>query len=115
MKKKVLGFSATALVLSLAACSGTQPENNLAADDLNAMANMEEPSPVEPAANVAGEVPVAEAPPKAPAATEPATAKPSPAKPKPESTTAKPAPEPPAEPKAPTPDCPPEHHAAGHC
>jgi uncharacterized protein (DUF305 family) len=40
--------------------------------------------------------------------TKPAAAKPAPAKPKAAETK-------PAEPKAPTPDCPPEHHAAGHC
>lgn len=115
MRNKILGFSATALALSLAGCGGAQPENNVAADGLNAMANVEELPAAEPAANVADQESMVETSRPEPAATKPTPAEPAPAKPKPEPTTAKPAPEPAAEPKAPTPDCPPEHHAAGHC
>lgn len=114
MRKVVLGFSAAALALSLAACGGTdQPENNIAALDLNAMTNLEELPPVAPAANVAVEETVTEARQSEPAVTKPAPAKPAPAKPKP--TPTKPKPEPAAEPKAPDPTCLPEHRAAGHC
>ena len=106
MRKAVLGFSAAALALSLAACGGTdQPENNITAEDLNAIANLEELPPVEPAANAVVDTPAAEE--KAPAAT-PAPEKPAPVKPKPSEPKA-------AEPKAPDPSCLPEHHAAGHC
>ena len=78
MSKVVLGFSAAALALSLVACGGTdQPENNVAAEDLNAMTNLEEPPPVEPTANAVSETPAAEE--KAPAA-KPAPEKPAPAK-----------------------------------
>jgi outer membrane biosynthesis protein TonB len=114
MRKLALGFSAAALVLSLAACGETdQPENNIAADDLNAMTNLEELSPVAPAANVAVEETVTEARQSEPEATKSAPAKPAPATPKP--TPAKPKPEPAAEPKATDPACAPEHRAAGHC
>lgn len=106
MRILVLGFSAAALALSLAACGGTdQPENNIAADDLNAMTNLEELPPAEPTANAVVETPAAEE--KAPAA-KPAPAKPAPAKPKPAEPKT-------AEPKAPDPACLPEHRAAGHC
>jgi hypothetical protein len=111
MRKVVLGFSAAALALSLAACGGTgQPENNIVAEDLNAMTNLEELPPVEPTANAVVETPAAEekAPAAKPAPEKPAPAKPAPAKPKPAEPKA-------AEPKAPDPSCPPEHHAAGHC
>lgn len=101
MRKVVLGFSAAALALSLAACGGTdQPENNIAAEELNAMTNLEELPPAEPTANAIVETPAAEE--KAPAA-KPAPAKPKSAEPKA------------AEPKAPDPSCLPEHRAAGHC
>lgn len=114
MRKVVLGLSAAALALSLAACGGTdQPENDIAADDLNAMKNLEELPPVTPAANVAVQETVNEARQSEPAAAKPAPAKPAPAKPKP--TSAKPNPEPAAEPKAPDTTCLPEHRAAGHC
>ena len=99
------------LLLSLAACGGTdQPENNIAAEDLNAMTNLEELPPAEPTANAVVETPAAEE--KAPAAT-PAREKPAPEK----SAPAKPRPAEPkaAEPKAPDPNCLPEHRAAGHC
>ena len=116
MRKIVLGFSAAALALSLAACGGTdQPENNIAAEDLNAMTNLEELPPAAPTANAVVETPAPEekAPAAKPAPEESAPAnlapeKPAPAKPK--------AAEPKtAEPKAPDPNCLPEHHAAGHC
>ena len=111
MRKVVLGFGAAALALSLAACSGTdQPDNNIVAEDLNAMTNLEEVPAPEPMANTVDETPVVEekAPAAKPAPEKPAAAKPAPAKPK--------AAEPkPTEPKPATPDCPPEHHAAGHC
>ena len=111
MRKVVLGFSVAALALSLAACGGTdQPENNTAAEDLNAMTNLEELPPVAPAANAVVDTPAAEekTPTATPAPEKPAPAKPAPAKPKP------------AEPKAPEPNaadpnCLPEHRAAGHC
>ena len=110
MRKVVLGFSAAALALSLAACGGTdQPENNLAAEDLNAMTNLEELPPVAPAANAVVETPAAEEKAAAkPVPEKPAPAKPAPAKPKPAEPEA-------AEPKAPDPSCLPEHRAAGHC
>lgn len=116
MRKVVLGFSAAALALSVAACGGTdQPENNIAAEELNAMTNLEELPPVEPTANAVVETPAAEekAPAAKPAPEKPAPATPAPAKPKPaEPKAAEPKA---AEPKAPDPSCPPEHHAAGHC
>ena len=111
MRKVVLGFGAAALALSLAACGATgQPENNIAAEDLNAMTNLEELPPVEPTANAVVETPAEEE--KAPAAKlapeKPAPATPAVAKPKQAEPKA-------SEPKAPDPSCPPEHHAAGHC
>ena len=111
MRKIVLGFSAAALALSLASCGGTdQPENNIAAEDLNAMTNLEELPPAEPTANAVVETPAAEekAPAAKPAPEKPAPAKPAVAKPKEAEPKA-------AEPKVPDPNCPPEHHAAGHC
>ena len=111
MRKVVLGFSAAALALSLAACGGTdQPANNNAAEDLNAMTNLEELPPAEPTANAVVEAPAAgeKAPAAKPAPEKPAPAKPAPAKPKPAEPKA-------AEPKAPDPSCLPEHRAAGHC
>lgn len=111
MRKVVLGFSAAALALSLAACGGTdQPENNIAAEDLNAMGNLEELPPAEPPANAVVETPAAaeKAPAAKPAPVNPGPAKPAPAKPKPAEPKA-------AEPKAPDPNCLPEHRAAGHC
>ena len=111
MRKVVLGFGVAALALSLGACGGTdQPENNITAEDLNAMTNLEELPPAEPTANAVVETPAAEekAPAAKPAPEKPATAKPAPAKPKPAEPKA-------AEPKAPDPSCLPEHRAAGHC
>ena len=111
MRKVVLGFSAAALALSLAACGGTdQPENNIAAEDLNALTNLEELPPAEPTANAVVETPAAKekAPAVKPAPEKPAPAKPAPAKPEPAEPKA-------AEPKAPDPSCLPEHRAAGHC
>ena len=111
MRKVVLGFSAAALALSLAACGGTdQPENKIAAEDMNAMANLEELPPAEPPANAVVETPTAEekAPAAKPGPEKPAPEKPAPAKPKPAEPKA-------AEPKAPDPSCLPEHRAAGHC
>lgn len=114
MRKVFLGISAAALALSLAACGGPdQPENNIAAEDLNAMTVSEELPPVEPAANVAVDTTVNEARQTGPAATKPAPAKPAPAKPKP--APAEPKVEPAAEPKAPDATCTPEHRAMGHC
>lgn len=118
MRKVVLGFGAAALTLSLAACSGAdQPENNIAAEDLNAMTNLEEMPPVAPAANVAVEAAVPEARQSEPAATKPAPAQPAPAKPKPilDKPKPEPAPEPAADPQAPDTTCLPEHRTAGHC
>ena len=106
MRKVVLGFSAAALALSLAACGGTdQPENNIAVEDLNAMTNLEELPPAEPTTNAVVEAPAAEekAPATKPAPDKPAAAKPAPATPKP------------AESNAADPSCLPEHRAAGHC
>ena len=121
MRKVVLGFSAAALALSLAACGGVdQPDNNITAEDLNAMTNLEVLPPGEPAANAVAETPTAEkeAPaaqlvPEKPAPAKPASAKPASAKP----ASAKPEPAEPkaAEPKTPDPSCLPEHRAAGHC
>ena len=111
MRKVVLGFSAAALALSLAACGETdQPENNIAAEDLNAMTNLEGLPPVEPTANTVVETPAAEekAPAAKPAPEKPASAKTAPAAPKPAEPKA-------AEPNAPDPNCLPEHRAAGHC
>ena len=111
MRKVVLGFSAAALALSVAACGGTdQPENNIAAEDLNAVTNLEELPPAEATTNAVVDTPAAEekAPAAKPAAEKPAPAKPAPAKPKPVEPKA-------AEPKAPDPNCLPEHRAAGHC
>lgn len=111
MRKVILGFSAAALALSLAACGGTdQPENNIAAEDLNALTNLEELPPAEPTVNAVVETPAAEekAPAAKPVPAKPAPAKPAPAKPKPAEPKA-------AEPKAPDPSCLPEHRAAGHC
>lgn len=114
MRKVVLGFSTASLVLSLAACGGTdQPETNIVAEDLNAMTNLEEPLSVAPAANVSVEETVTETQQSEPATTKPAPAKPAPAKPTP--TPANPKSESAAEPKAPDPTCLPEHRAAGHC
>jgi hypothetical protein len=111
MKNVVLGFSAAALALSLAACGGTdQPENNIAAEDLNTMTNLEELPPAEPTANAVVDAPAVEekAPAAKPAPEKPAPAKPAPTKPKPTEPKA-------AEPNAPDPSCLPEHRAAGHC
>lgn len=114
MRKVVLGISAAALALSLAACGGTdQPENNISIEDLNAMTNSEELPPVAPAANVAVDATVTETRQSEPAATKPAPAKPALVKPKP--TPAEPKVEPAVEPKAPDPTCTPEHRAMGHC
>lgn len=106
MRKVVLGFNAAALALSLAACGGTdQPEYNIAAEDLNAMTNLEELPPAEPTANAVVETPAAE---EKASAVKPAPEKPAPAKPEPAEPKA-------AEPKATDPSCLPEHRAAGHC
>jgi hypothetical protein len=114
MTKTVLGLSAAVLALSLAACGGAeQPDNSIAAEDLNAATEQEDMAPVAPAANVAVEVTVGETQASEPAATKPAPAKAASATPKP--TPTEPKPEPVAEPKAPDSDCPPEHRAAGHC
>jgi hypothetical protein len=105
---------AVAAALSLAGCGGTgQPEANIAAEDVNAMTNLEETPPLAPEANAAVEEARTEAPRPVPAATRPAPAKPAPATPTPAPPPPKPAPA--AEPTAPDPTCPPEHHAAGHC
>ena len=114
MRKIVLGLSAAALALSLATCGeADQPDDNIAAEDLNAMTNLEEMAPVAPAANVAVEETVTETQQSESAAAKPAPAKPAPAKPK--TTPTEPKLEPAAEIKAPDPSCLPEHRAAGHC
>ena len=114
MRKVVLGFNAAALALSLAACGeADQPDNTIVAEDLNAMATLEEMPPVAPAANVAVEETVNDTQPSEPAAAKPAPSKPAAAKPKQTPTESKP--EPNAAPKAPDPNCLPEHRAAGHC
>lgn len=111
MRKVVLGFCAAALALSLAACGETdEPENNIAAEDLNVMTNLEELPPVAPASNAVVDTPAAEekAPAAKPATDKPAPAKAAPAKPKPAEPT-------PPDPTAADPSCLPEHRAAGHC
>jgi outer membrane biosynthesis protein TonB len=114
MRKIVLGLSAAALALPLAACGeADQPDNNVVAEDFNAMTNLEETAPVASAANVAVEETVNETQQSEPAAAKEAPAKPAPATPKP--TPTEPKPEPAAAPKAPNPSCLPEHRAAGHC
>ena len=112
MKKAVLSLSAAALALSLAACGETeQPENNIVAEDVNAMMNVEELPLPEETANVASEDAVTET-----AAPEPATPAATPSKPAPaKSAKAEPKREAAAEPKAPDTSCLPEHRAAGHC
>ena len=101
MKQVLLPMTALALAMSLSACGGNEiAENNMVAEDVNAMMNQEEPPSTEPVANVAAETP-AETP-------EPEAAKPAPAKPKPAEPKA-------AEPEANASDCPPEHREAGHC
>lgn len=101
MRKALVGLGALTLASALAACSTDEPKNNVAAEDVNAMMNVDELPPAENGANEAAEAPAAEAPPAA----QPAPAKPAPAPEKPKA----------AEPKAPTPECLPEHRAAGHC
>ena len=115
MRMIVSNFSAAALALSLAACGGTEPANNIAADELNSMTNVEELPPAEPVANVTVAEPITETRQPEPAAPKPTPAKPATAQPKPDPTPAKPAPEPAAEARTTAPSCPPEHHAAGHC
>lgn len=110
MRKQIWKVGAAALALSLGACGTDQSENDIAAEDVNIMTNLEESPPVEPAANAIVEAPVAE---ESEPAAEPVPEKPAPAKPVP--TTPKPAEPKAAEPKAPDPDCAPEHRAAGHC
>lgn len=106
MRKTPICMSALALVSALSACSSDEAaENNIVAEDLNVMTNLEEQPPAEPMVNAVVETPAAEE--KAPAA-KPAPEKPAPAKPKPAEPKA-------AEPKAPDPTCLPEHRAAGHC
>ena len=106
MRKAFYCMSALALVSALSACGSNEvAENNIAAEDLNTMTNLEELPPAEPTANAVVEAPAAEE--RAPAA-KPAPEKPAPAKAKPAEPKA-------AEPKAPDPNCLPEHRAAGHC
>jgi outer membrane biosynthesis protein TonB len=114
MTRTVLRFSAAVLALSLAACGGAdQPDNNIAAEDLNATTKLEDMAPVTPTANVAVEETVKETQESEPATAKPAPAKTATATPKPTPTESKP--EPVAEPKAPDASCSPEHRAAGHC
>ena len=110
MSNRILSFGAAALALSLAACGTDQPENNIAAEDVNAMMNLEESPPADPAVNAVVEAPAAE---ESEPAAEPVPERPAPAKPAP--TAPKPAEPKAAEPKAPDPTCAPEHRAAGHC
>lgn len=94
MRKALFCMSALALVSTLSACgSNDTAENNIAAEDVNALMNLEEPLPAEPAANVAVEPPATEPAPSTPAA-KPAEPKPAPPKPK------APAPEPAPDPHA---------------
>lgn len=79
----------------------TKADQQKEIDHIEGMLSGKQPSS-EPAATAAPAAPAPAAKEKAPAA------KPVPAKPKPAEPKA-------AEPKTPTPDCPPEHHAAGHC
>lgn len=84
MKKTALSLSAAALVLSLTACGRSDaPENNVVAEDVNAMTNLQELPPPEPAANAAAVEPTVETVEPEPAAPKPTSAKPAPAKPKP--------------------------------
>jgi hypothetical protein len=111
MRKVAFSFSAAALALSLPACGGTdQPDNNVVAEELNPMTNLEELPPAEPTANSVVETPAVEE--EAPAANT-VPAKPAPAKPAP--TTRRPAEPKAPEPEAPDASCLPEHRAAGHC
>lgn len=112
MKKLVLGIGAATLALSLAACGGSQPENNIAADELNTVSNLKELSASEPAANLPVEETAADSSEPEPAPAKPASAAP---KAKAEPTPAKPAPTAAAEPKSADAVCSPEHRAAGHC
>ena len=110
MRRRIWKVGAAALALSLGACGTGQPDNKIAAEDVNAMTNLEEAPPSLPSANAVVEAPAAEE--TAPAA-KPVTESPAPTKPA--ATTPKPAETKAAEPKAPDPDCAPEHRAAGHC
>lgn len=112
MRSILLPVAVVGLSLSLSACGGNDAdENNVVAEDVNAMLNPEQLPPAEPAANAAVETP-AETPepetpePEAAKPTAPRPPAPAPAKPKPAET---------AEPRAPDPNCLPEHRAAGHC
>jgi outer membrane biosynthesis protein TonB len=113
MRKTQLGMgAAAALALTLAACGGTdEPANDIAADEVNAMTNVEDLPPAEPAANEIVETPAVAEPQPEPVAERPAPpAKPAPAPAKPKTTEPKP-----AESNAAAPTCSPEHRAAGHC
>ena len=80
MKKVLFCMSALALVSTLSACgSPDTAENNIAAEDVNVMVNVEEPLPVEPAVNAVVKAPATEPAPRAPAPAKPAPAKPKPA------------------------------------
>ena len=101
MKKALLPMTALEIALSLSACGGNEPaENNIVAEDVNAMSNQEVLPSNEQATNAAAETPAEER--------EPEAAKPAPTKPKPAEPKA-------AEPEANASDCPPEHREAGHC
>jgi hypothetical protein len=114
MKPPFLIVGTAALMLSLIACDRTDEKGqNVAADELNAMTNLEELAPIAPAENTAAEEAVTEASQPEPAAMKPAPAKPAPAKPM--QAPAQPKPEPASESKTPDPACLPEHRAAGHC
>jgi hypothetical protein len=115
MKKIILGIGAATLALSLTACGGNQPENDIAAEQLNTMSNLEGKSEADPAGNVTREETATDLSEPEPAPTRPAPAKPASAASKREPTPAKPAPASAAEPKASDPACAPEHRAAGHC
>ena len=101
MKPVLLEITVLALATSLSACGGNEAaENNIVAEDVNAMTNQEVLPSNEQAATIAAETPVE--------TSEPEPAKPAPPKPKPAEPKA-------AEPEANASDCPPEHREAGHC
>lgn len=111
MRKLISCASSLALVLTLSACGTDQPANNVVAEDLNAMPNLDEVAPGGNATEESAETPTTENPPVDEA--KPAPATPAPAKR--EHAEPKPAEPKPAEPKAPAAECAPEHRAAGHC
>jgi hypothetical protein len=117
MKRIVLGIGVATYALSLTACGENQPETNIAAEETNAVSNLEAPPEASPAGNVTLEEIATDLVEPEPASAEPAPAKRASAPPKPklEQTPAKRAATPAAETKTAHPACAPEHRAAGHC